>query len=45
LGADVILPQVGKAVEKRRVGLIVQGAPARENAKIFNSAGELIGTF
>ena len=45
LGADVIINQIGAPVEKRRIGLIVQGAPARENAKIFSSDGTLIGIF
>lgn len=43
LGADKIIPQIGKAVPRRRVGLIVEGAPAREGAEIFNAEGESIG--
>lgn len=44
LGAEKIIPQIGKAVPRRRVGLIVEGAPAREGAEIFNADGEAIGT-
>jgi len=33
----------GEGVARRRVGLIVQGAPAREGAKILDSTGEAIG--
>ncbi|TPX71157.1 aminomethyltransferase [Spizellomyces sp. 'palustris'] len=43
LGADKIIPQIGKAVPRRRVGLVVEGAPAREGAEIFNVEGESIG--
>jgi aminomethyltransferase len=49
-GAHVILPQLtpaskgGKGVSRRRVGLIVQGAPAREGAQIVDLASqEVIG--
>jgi aminomethyltransferase len=42
IGSDVIIPQIGKAVPRRRVGLIIEGAPAREGAKIY-SKDELIG--
>ncbi|KAL5888627.1 Aminomethyltransferase, mitochondrial [Pyricularia oryzae] len=44
-GAEVILPQLvakskgGKGVERRRVGLVVEGAPAREGADIVSSDG------
>jgi aminomethyltransferase len=37
LGAEYILPQLKGGVEKRRVGFIVQGAPAREHAEIFHN--------
>lgn len=40
IGAEKILPQIKGAVQKRRVGLIVTGAPARENAEIYDSSGE-----
>jgi aminomethyltransferase len=48
-GAEVILSQLtpkskgGSGVERRRVGLIVEGAPAREGAEIFNDEGDKIG--
>jgi aminomethyltransferase len=48
-GAEVILKQLvpktkgGLGVERRRVGLIVEGAPAREGAEIFSADGEKIG--
>jgi aminomethyltransferase len=48
-GSDVILKQLtpkskgGSGVERRRVGLIVQGAPAREGAEIVSETGEKIG--
>ncbi|KAI1208889.1 glycine cleavage system T protein [Annulohypoxylon truncatum] len=44
-GADVILAQLtpkskgGKGVERRRVGLVVDGAPAREGAVILEGPG------
>lgn len=49
-GSDVILSQLtpkskgGSGVDRRRVGLIVEGAPAREGADIVNEQGEKIGT-
>ena len=47
-GSDVILKQLkkkseGGGVERRRIGLIVDGAPAREGAEIVNDEGEKIG--
>ncbi|CAD6446582.1 d1e45bbb-63b3-4f5a-adaf-4dc69529f2ac-CDS [Sclerotinia trifoliorum] len=48
-GAEVILKQLtpkskgGSGVERRRIGLIVEGAPAREGADIVNDKGEKIG--
>lgn len=48
-GSEIILSQLapkskgGSGVSRRRVGLIVEGAPAREGAEIVNSAGEKIG--
>ncbi|KAB8291291.1 hypothetical protein EYC80_009977 [Monilinia laxa] len=48
-GAEVILKQItpkskgGSGVERRRIGLIVEGAPAREGADIVNDKGEKIG--
>lgn len=48
-GASVILPQLvlkskgGKGVERRRIGLVVSGAPAREGAEILDAQGNKIG--
>ncbi|KAJ8061169.1 hypothetical protein OCU04_010242 [Sclerotinia nivalis] len=48
-GAEIILRQLtpkskgGSGVERRRIGLIVEGAPAREGADIVNDRGEKIG--
>ena len=47
-GSDVILQQLkkkseGGGVERRRIGLIVEGAPAREGAEIVSDKGEKIG--
>ncbi|GJJ73273.1 aminomethyltransferase [Entomortierella parvispora] len=42
LGAAKIQDQLKNGVSKRRIGLIVQGAPAREGALIYSN-GELIG--
>lgn len=45
LGAEKILSQIGKGaiVPRRRVGLFVNGAPARENAEILSLNGDIIG--
>ncbi|KAI8338103.1 hypothetical protein BC941DRAFT_351670, partial [Chlamydoabsidia padenii] len=43
LGAEHILPQIKGGVTRRRVGLTVQGAPARDGADILNKQGEIIG--
>ncbi|KAF0515737.1 glycine cleavage system T protein [Gigaspora margarita] len=43
LGANRILSQLKGGVARRRVGLMIEGAPARENAEIYNSDDELIG--
>ncbi|CBX92901.1 hypothetical protein IAQ61_005748 [Plenodomus lingam] len=48
-GDSVILRQLkkkseGGGVSRRRIGLIIDGAPAREGAKIVNDAGEEIGS-
>jgi aminomethyltransferase len=43
LGADKILPQIENGCPQKRVGFVVEGAPARENAEIYNSNNELIG--
>jgi len=48
-GAETILPQLipvskgGKGVSRRRVGLLVEGAPAREGAQIVDAEGNAIG--
>jgi aminomethyltransferase len=44
LGSEKILPQIKGGVDKRRVGFIVEGAPAREGAQILNADGQVIGT-
>ncbi|KAI9136976.1 hypothetical protein BKA69DRAFT_1100957, partial [Paraphysoderma sedebokerense] len=43
LGADKVLPQIKGGVSKRRVGFIVDGAPAREHAELYNANEEKIG--
>ncbi|KAF2460837.1 hypothetical protein BDY21DRAFT_333565 [Lineolata rhizophorae] len=49
LGAERVLEEVkpkkegGKGVSRRRIGLIVEGAPAREGAKIVGEGGEEVG--
>lgn len=51
-GAEAILPQLkpktkgGRGVDRRRVGLVVEGAPAREGAEIVavdGNGGEVVG--
>ncbi|KAL2354062.1 hypothetical protein BJ546DRAFT_844690 [Cryomyces antarcticus] len=48
-GAETIIPQLtprskgGKGVNRRRVGLVVEGAPAREGAEIVDTDGTSIG--
>jgi aminomethyltransferase len=48
-GAEVILKQLtpkskgGHGVDRRRVGLIVEGAPAREGAEIVDDKGDKVG--
>ncbi|KAF8739530.1 hypothetical protein AX14_009300 [Amanita brunnescens Koide BX004] len=45
IGAEEVLRQLREGPTRRRVGFIVQGAPARQGAKIFApSASEPIGT-
>ncbi|KAI9008964.1 hypothetical protein CLU79DRAFT_840000 [Phycomyces nitens] len=43
LGAEHILPQIKGGVSRRRVGLFVEGAPAREGAEILSKDGQVIG--
>lgn len=45
-GADTIIPQLSKGgtpPSKRRIGLVVEGAPAREGAEIVDAEGKKIG--
>ncbi|CAB4408758.1 unnamed protein product [Rhizophagus irregularis] len=42
-GAEHVIPQIKGGVMRRRIGFIVEGAPARENAEIYNNKDELIG--
>ncbi|KAM0322866.1 hypothetical protein ACHAQA_009207 [Verticillium albo-atrum] len=48
-GAEMIAPQLvvkskgGRGVDRRRVGFVVSGAPAREGAEIFTKEGEKVG--
>lgn len=44
MGAEHILPQIKGGLTRRRVGLLVEGAPARHGAEILNNEGEVIGT-
>ncbi|KAF8336017.1 glycine cleavage system T protein [Amanita rubescens] len=45
IGAEEVLRQLKEGPTRRRVGFVVQGAPARQGAKIFApSASEPIGT-
>lgn len=43
LGADIIKGHIKDGVSKKRIGLIVQGAPAREHAKILDENENEIG--
>ncbi|KAK5114927.1 hypothetical protein LTR62_002086 [Meristemomyces frigidus] len=48
-GAETIIPQLtpkakgGVGVSRRRVGLVVEGAPAREGAEVIDQDGQVIG--
>ncbi|KAI5369292.1 Putative glycine cleavage T-protein/YgfZ [Septoria linicola] len=48
-GAETIVPQItpkkegGVAVTRRRVGFVVEGAPAREGAEVLDKNGQVIG--
>ncbi|KAI8366257.1 hypothetical protein BD560DRAFT_401109 [Blakeslea trispora] len=44
LGAEHILPQIKGGVTRRRVGLIVEGAPARQGAEVLDKEGQVIGS-
>ncbi|KAI9502197.1 hypothetical protein GGI26_003877 [Coemansia sp. RSA 1358] len=44
IGADIILDQIAKKSGlRRRVGLIVEGAPARAHSRVLSADGEVIG--
>ncbi|XP_025772061.1 aminomethyltransferase, mitochondrial isoform X2 [Puma concolor] len=43
-GASVILPQLKGKVQRRRVGLMCEGAPMRAHSPILNMEGTMIGT-
>ncbi|KAK3051674.1 Aminomethyltransferase, mitochondrial [Extremus antarcticus] len=49
-GAETIIPQLtpvskgGKGVSRRRIGLFVEGAPARGGAQVLSQDGKAIGT-
>ncbi|KAF8959638.1 hypothetical protein BDZ97DRAFT_1906148 [Flammula alnicola] len=40
IGAEVVQQQLKEGASRRRVGLIVEGAPARQGAKIFSPTGK-----
>lgn len=42
-GAKIIVPQLKGEVQRRRVGLICEGAPMRAHSPILNSEGTVIG--
>ncbi|KAJ2936991.1 hypothetical protein H1R20_g109, partial [Candolleomyces eurysporus] len=44
IGAETVKKQLKEGPARRRVGLVVEGAPARQGAKIFGSDSEQIGT-
>ncbi|KAI9272576.1 hypothetical protein BY458DRAFT_555404 [Sporodiniella umbellata] len=44
LGAEHILPQIKGGVSRRRIGLMVEGAPARGGAEILDKEGQVVGT-
>ncbi|KAJ2590329.1 hypothetical protein H4R99_007141 [Coemansia sp. RSA 1722] len=44
IGSDIILSQIAqKGGERRRVGLVIEGAPARAHSKVLSVDGEEIG--
>ncbi|KAJ1569498.1 hypothetical protein HK096_002922 [Nowakowskiella sp. JEL0078] len=43
IGAEFVLPQIKSGVDRRRVGLVLEGAPARENTEIYSLEKEKIG--
>ena len=48
-GAETIVPQLtpkskgGAGVERRRIGLVIEGAPAREGAEVVDGEGNVVG--
>ena len=48
-GAETIIPQLtpkskgGAGVERRRIGMVIEGAPAREGAEVVDSEGKVVG--
>lgn len=42
-GASRILAERGGALNRKRVGLLVEGAPAREGAEVLDASGNVIG--
>lgn len=42
-GADIVLKQIKEKPTKKRVGIISEGAPARQHAVIANQEGEVVG--
>ncbi|XP_039084321.1 aminomethyltransferase, mitochondrial isoform X2 [Hyaena hyaena] len=43
-GASIIVPQLKGKVQRRRVGLMGEGAPMRAHSSILNTEGTVIGT-
>ena len=41
--AQIIKQQIAEGTEKRRIGLISKGPPARQHSEIKNEAGETVG--
>jgi hypothetical protein len=42
-GAKVIVPQLKGVVQRRRVGLMCEGAPMRAHSPILSTEGSVIG--
>eukprot|EP00741_Cyanophora_paradoxa_P025183 tig00000350_g24308.t1 len=43
LGAAVIQKQIAEGVTRKRVGLLIEGAPAREHTPVFDASGKQVG--
>ena len=41
VGADAILEQIANRPDKKRVGLVIEGAPARAGVKLFDESGDV----